>query len=251
MLCSTLMYHLSTCTNPLSALTSTPPTHQHTNTHSLVVRLRTANARCEKMTRIFPPKDEKDRIQRSWNQTLNLLSDENRNFLQSNWTPETLNTDVSEISQKRCNLSLKLGNKLDQLPALPRNPENGQLPFGLEFLSELGAYLKSVARPESGSNNPENFEKEIKDSLLVDLSAMKRERCPSCNANRYMYCGTCTGIRMPEADAILPPRINLEDFDVLVLMHWQEHADRCTSMHAAASTGAGQVSEKEWTSLLS
>ena len=219
-------------------------------TWGLMVRLRTANARCEKTTRIYVPKDEKGQIMLSWNQTLNSLSVENRQFLTSNWTPESLNHDLTEISQKRCNISLELGNKLDHMPALPRDPENGLLQFDLAFLTELASYLTSVARPGAGANNAETFEKEIKDSLLVDLSAMKREKCIGCNGNRYMYCGTCGGVRMPEADAILPPRINLEDFDVLVLLHWQEHADRCTSMQAAASAHVGQVSECRYSDLI-
>ena len=61
-------------------------------------------------------------------------------------------------------------------------------------------------------------EKEMASYLLL-LSEVNREICHLCGGRRQIYCGDCGGVRLDQAESLLPPRVVLP-FDVLLIVHW-------------------------------
>ena len=61
-------------------------------------------------------------------------------------------------------------------------------------------------------------EKEMASYLLL-LSEVNREICHLCGGKRQIYCGDCGGVRLDQAESLLPSRVVLP-FDVLLIVHW-------------------------------
>ena len=61
-------------------------------------------------------------------------------------------------------------------------------------------------------------EKEMASYLLL-LSEVNREICHLCGGRRQIYCGDCGGVRLDQAESLLPSRVVLP-FDVLLIVHW-------------------------------
>jgi hypothetical protein len=121
-------------------------------------------------------------------------------------------------------LLVLLPRDLDEHPLRPPLVAGEFVQFDNSFLIKVAEYHKSLERP------PETFSSEkilIEDSsklssylsLINTLSQFPREICPRCSGRRQIYCGDCEGIRMSEAEKILPQRIALP-IDLVLLLHW-------------------------------
>eukprot|EP01036_Dinobryon_divergens_P026672 gene26673-35348_t len=80
--------------------------------------------------------------------------------------------------------------------------------------------------------------------LIEKLSKLPREKCSRCLGCRQVYCGPC-GLRMPNAEELLPARVELP-FDVLLLLHWQESLVKCTGITAAPLSTMDSVRYELW-----
>ena len=171
-------------------------------------------------------------------------------------------------------------------PPRPETVAGVLLVFDRDYVKEVAKYHKIVRRPEGtfaydkpsvaellspqknvgliGIKNPHMKEDgevrcdrnsclstacslNAEDSAAISaLIAMPREVCPKCTGRRQLYCGDCCGLRMPIADILLPPRIDIP-FEVLLLVHWAEALHRCTGVHCAALCQEGLVRCVPWT----
>lgn len=117
---------------------------------------------------------------------------------------------------------------------LPTSRETrGGVVFDPQFVKMVVLYHDELERPEGtfavGSGKKEEEEAEAdalkkeealeKNLKLSELSALPRDVCSSCMCRKQVYCGECTGVRMGNAEALLPARITLP-FDVLLLIDW-------------------------------
>jgi hypothetical protein len=122
-----------------------------------------------------------------------------------------------ELSQKCLNIPGYISNELDthilHSPIHHNEPGKGILLFEDKFLKIVQEFHLSVQRP-SGT-----FEEEVVDSAIAALAFLPREKCYNCQGQRHLYCGDCNGLRMRNAESLLPSRIFLP-FDVLLLLHW-------------------------------
>jgi hypothetical protein len=135
------------------------------------------------------------------------------------WNSEGLWRASEEIITKSINLSPHLQKLLYQHHFSRSKNHNGSLVhFSSSFLSQVKEYHEKVSRPP-GTFSSEELEC---DELIFKLSQLPREVCRLCNGKRHIYCGDCGGIRLPSADCILPPRVNLP-FHLLLIVHWCVH----------------------------
>jgi len=121
------------------------------------------------------------------------------------------------------------------------------LMFDPYFLRRVHLSLLSVARPEGAFRVDDIEMSDSSDHLLSQLKQnATREKCENCGSNCYLYCGACGGRRTPLADKLLPPRIDLQVFDVLIVLHWQERITSSTGITAAVMALEGQVKVAYW-----
>lgn len=132
--------------------------------------------------------------------------------LEEEWTVDQLWKGAETLVVKSCNLSIRLQRDLSIHPLYPLDPTTGLLQFHAEFLVRVAEYHESLRRPEGTFELPDS-------PLIQTLLDVPRIRCNACDGVRQLYCGPCGGLRMSNAESILPPRINLP-FDVLLILHW-------------------------------
>lgn len=117
------------------------------------------------------------------------------------------------------NLETALGQHL----LLPTTKEQGLI-FDPKLIKMVMVYHNNLERPEGtfavidrdAQAKEEALEKRLK---LSELSALPRDECSSCMSRKQVYCGECKGVRMANAEHLLPPRVTLP-FDVLLLIDW-------------------------------
>ena len=237
----------------------------------LVQNLKSANKRCEKFCEIFRAPSLEEHKLRFYRCIQNLLSETDRQAFVADWDVEEFFLAGQEVKQKRSNLLSELQRDFDRQPFVKNRaykPETVTieefneaairksmrtklhdcvLVFDPCFLRRVHMCLSSVARPKGAF---EVADIEVNDSCDGLLSQLKqsatREKCVKCGSNCYLYCGTCGGTRTNMADTLLPARIDLKVFDVLIVLHWQERITSCTGITAAVMALEGQVTVGYW-----
>lgn len=106
---------------------------------------------------------------------------------------------------------------------LPTTAERGII-FDPQFLRLVVSYHDELERPagtfEVVEADAASAQQALEERLrLPELEGLARDVCRSCNCRKQVYCGDCTGVRMANAEALLPERITLP-FDVLLLIDW-------------------------------
>ena len=132
---------------------------------------------------------------------------------------------IEELRAKSPFLNGSLEATLGQHMLLPTTKEGGLI-FDPQFIKMIVSYHDELERPEGtfavGEGDKEAMEREkaLAEHLkLAELSALPRDVCSSCMCRKQVYCGECTGVRMGNAEALLPTRVTLP-FDVLLLIDW-------------------------------
>jgi DTW domain-containing protein YfiP len=84
--------------------------------------------------------------------------------------------------------------------------------------------------------------------MMADLMALKREECSKCGLGRALYCPDCDGLRTPQAENMLPPRVSASvmPFEVMMILHYQETINRSTGAQALALLEEGYMSVRHW-----
>jgi hypothetical protein len=123
-----------------------------------------------------------------------------------------------------CEISPGLIRDLDSHPLLPPQTSQEIVQFQNQFLLKVMEYFKTLERPqETFSLDKILIEDDSKLleylSRVENLSRLPREACPKCSGRRQIYCGECEGIRMSNAEGILPNQISLP-INILLLLHW-------------------------------
>jgi len=106
--------------------------------------------------------------------------------------------------------------------------------------SPFKAPEKSAEEPEEPKEDDEAYSNYIR-----TLAALPKETCAKCSGHRQIYCGHCAGLRMPQGDKLLPPRLRLP-FDVLLVVHWAETLHKCTGVHVGVLCDEGTFQTAEW-----
>eukprot|EP00598_Pedospumella_elongata_P008545 CAMPEP_0184994894 /NCGR_PEP_ID=MMETSP1098-20130426/51083_1 /TAXON_ID=89044 /ORGANISM="Spumella elongata, Strain CCAP 955/1" /LENGTH=549 /DNA_ID=CAMNT_0027521055 /DNA_START=20 /DNA_END=1669 /DNA_ORIENTATION=+ len=150
------------------------------------------------------------------------------------------------------------------------NTETGEftrvsIHFNKDFLLRVKDYHEATQRPPGTFEDPSKtspVKSPIKAVAVEDVSqtdgdeacnsnyihmlaALPKETCVQCKGHRQIYCGTCSGRRMPDADQQLPPRVHIP-FDVLLLVHWAETLHKCTGVHVGALCEEGTFLAMDW-----
>jgi hypothetical protein len=123
-----------------------------------------------------------------------------------------------------------LESTLGQHVLLPTTVAQGVI-FDPQYIKMVLAYHDDLERPAGTFEvvdaeavaQQEALERELK---LLELSALPRDECPSCLSRKQVYCGDCMGVRMKNAEPLLPERITLP-FDVLLLIDWCVAENSC------------------------
>ncbi len=243
----------------------------------LVHFLKSGNKRVEKFGEIKRAADLQEHKLRHYRQLQNLLSEKDRAQFIEDWNPEEFYLAMQEVKQKRANLLPEVARELDFQPfiknsafkydtsmVIPEDLESSStlrmklptcpLSFDPYFLRRVHACLLSVARPEDIFDVEHIQSVDSTDTLFTRIQNFKeREICQNCGTKCYLYCADCGGLRMPKASQVLPSRINLEHFNILIVLHWQEKVSKSTGVAAAVMALEGQVkivnwprSEREW-----
>jgi len=257
-------------------LAALPPKDERVPKHfrltcGIVHNLQSGNKRCEKFCEIFPALSLEEHKLRFYKCMQNLLSETDRRAFVADWDVEEFFLAGQEVKQKRTNLLPELQRDFDYQPFVKNHtykPETVIIPefseasikksmrtslhdciltFDPYFLRRVHLSLLAVARPE-GAFQVDDIETSDNSDLLISKLKQNatREKCEKCGSNCYLYCGSCGGIRTSLADKLLPPRIDLKVFDVLIVLHWQERVTSCTGITAAVMAMEGQVQVARW-----
>lgn len=125
---------------------------------------------------------------------------------------EMLHQAAEVVALKYLTIWTGLYKNMNMHPLLPP-AEGGVLRFYQCLVDAVLAYQASIERPEG------TFEDNESKALAATALEYPRETCSACKRRRQIYCGSCGGLRMPEASVLLPPRFGLP-FDILLLVHW-------------------------------
>lgn len=193
---------------------TSPP--KYALTLGLLMRLSTAVRRIVKRSLCSAPAGD-DYSQRFLRLIEHYCTTEEVQSCLASWDLAQLVHSANTLSKKSSALSMPLLEKFDAHPLLPPSP-TGRISFNPTFLAEVAEYHKSLSRPDDVFSTKASSELEL--VMLERLAALAREEC-SCGGRKQVYCGSCGGLRMPSAEGVLPPRVDLP-FDVLLLVHWQE-----------------------------
>ena len=167
------------------------------------------------------------------------------------WTIENIFIASEELHTKSKLLSPKLQKILHKQPLLLHNNDINSIDFLLKkdkqqilhfdnkFLKQVAEYHDSLRRPEG------TFEINESNEILEQLINLERDLCKKCNQRRSVYCGECKGLRMENAENLLPSRISLP-FDILIVLHFAEHLKTCTGVHSSVLGFEGQVEFAYW-----
>jgi hypothetical protein len=184
----------------------------------LLIKLRAGLLRVVKRSQFTPIKiDGSFGLENRLYNLVKYFCEDEENFIK-NWNEIQIWKYSLELIQKSINLSPKLQEELCYHILYLPDPLTNLLFFDTIFLEKVKNYHLSVERPEGTFNSQkinnikiQNFEK------LVECYS--REICASCLGCYHIYCGPCGGVRMKNANFLLPNRIELP-FDVLILLHW-------------------------------
>ena len=194
----------------------------------LMVKVRSSIRRVEKRAKYIPPQDESALMNSFENRyyllVLHWTADKMK--LLQHWTPVQLWAIATELVIKSINLNVKLYKDFLYHPLHFQTDsslvQKGLLIVSKEFLERVKAYHSVVQRPQGTFE----YEANERGKALADLP---RAACARCKVNRQIYCGPCGGIRLANAEHILPNRIDLP-FDILLLLHWRESLVKCTGI---------------------
>lgn len=211
--------------------------HQFPLICGLLLKLRSALFRVYgRSENKFPRVSEDEQPQQFYDALLTFLQDPQSFQAEACWTVTTVWEVAEELTSKSLMLSHPLQRELHMHPLYTL--EEGLLKFHASFLQRIAEYHDTVRRPEGTFTLPNN-------PRLDQLLALDREKCPQCLGQRKIYCGPCGGLRMSNADKILPPRLHLP-FDVLLLLHHHESLVKCTGIHTGVLCTEGSVSYMHW-----
>jgi hypothetical protein len=114
-------------------------------TCGLIIKLRCANFRVVKRSRIWAPRSESDSYEeRLYYLVKHYVLERDLDYLLSNWTPETIATAAMEMARKAVFLSPMLQSMLHSHPLVPLNPETGRVCFHDDFLRQVYCIVASL-----------------------------------------------------------------------------------------------------------
>lgn len=132
--------------------------------------------------------------------------------LQDEWSVDSLWITSEVITVKSINVDVTLQREMYLHPLYPLDPVTGWLCFHQEYLDHVRQHHDSLRRPDGTFKLPES-------ELIQQLLHLPRLVCPQCKHGRHIYCGPCGGLRMENAEDLLPPRVLLP-FNVHLVLHW-------------------------------
>ena len=113
--------------------------------------------------------------------------------------------------------------------------------FRKSFIDKVNTYHSSLKRPidnidasysdelfpqidhdkDEHDNSESSALREVlqEDNRISSLALIERDVCNQCKGRRQLYCGGCGGVRMENANSLLPTKLHLP-FDVLLVLHW-------------------------------
>ena len=145
-----------------------------------------------------------------------------------------MNAIVDYFNANSINSRLRFADKFNHLD---------NLLFRKSFITEVNSYHSSLKRPvdnidasysdelipvtvhDAGDDDYDRPEAGLLREVMGEeprvqaLAAVERDICCKCSGRRQIYCGGCGGVRMGNADHLLPGRVHLP-FDVLLVLHW-------------------------------
>jgi len=142
---------------------------------------------------------------------MHYVTEGDKKILEEHFPPDKLYQTAIELTRKSLAISPELVWEYFLHPLHPYGADN-QLVFNPDFLIKLKSFHESVERPE-GTYDIHN------DEMITSLASLPRQACPGCGKMSQVYCGDCLGMRMPNAESLLPPPFPLP-FDVLLILHW-------------------------------
>lgn len=132
--------------------------------------------------------------------------------IRDEWTADSLWRASEVICIKSVTVDVKLQREIYLHPLYPFDSVTGWPCFHKDLLQRICEYHTSLRRPDGTFLLPES-------ELIHQLLDLPRVVCKNCNHARHLYCGPCGGLRMENADALLPPRVELP-FNVHLVLHW-------------------------------
>ena len=242
-------------------------------THGLFIKCRAACARVVKKNLFRPPADAFAEAGRFVKLLYHLTRPEDRILLIGAFcegecpmlaplTPMEIFLLSEESLCKSLNLSPALQREFNSVPfVVVKNTLSLQQPtadcsvprirmdFPRDFVAKVSAYMDSVNRPVATRAAAICTDSQLTvgfEDIMSRLSSLPREECPECGSHRSLYCGPCGGARLPAAHLVLPPRVSLPYFELVLVLHPAESLRHCTGIHAAVMGQRERVTVINW-----